>query len=57
MPLIRAVCLFIGTPPVGWRLPGNEETQTSSPASGARLGFGCYVGLLAGIVIIAHRVL
>lgn len=54
MPLIPAVCLFIGTTQVGWRLPGNSETQLLSPASGALLGFCCYLGLVAGIVIIAY---
>ncbi|MFV3333180.1 Yip1 family protein [Pseudomonas sp. NY15437] len=54
MPLIPAVCLFIGTTQVGWRLPGNDETQYLSLASGALLSFWCYVGLVAGIVIIAY---
>ncbi|MDF3862908.1 Yip1 family protein [Pseudomonas denitrificans (nom. rej.)] len=54
MPLIPAVCLFIGTTQVGWRLPGNEQTQYLSLPSGALLGFWCYVGLVAGIVIIAY---
>lgn len=54
MPLLPAVCLFIGTTQVGWRLPGNEETQLLSLASGALLAFWCYAGLVAGIVIIAY---
>lgn len=56
MPLIPAVCLLIGTTQVGWRLPGNEETQVLSLASGALLAFWCYAGLVAGIVVIAYLV-
>ncbi|WP_448680999.1 Yip1 family protein [Pseudomonas nicosulfuronedens] len=56
MPLIPAVCLFIGTTQVGWRLPGNEETQFLSTGSAALLAFWCYVGLVAGIVMIAYLV-
>ncbi|MBB4864767.1 hypothetical protein HNP46_003639 [Pseudomonas nitritireducens] len=54
MPLIPAVCLFIGTTQVGWRLPGNGATQFLSGISGALLAVWCYVGLVAGIVIIAY---
>ena len=42
LPLIPAICLFIGTTQVGWRLPGNDQTQYLSASSGAllaRLGF------------------
>ena len=37
LPLIPAICLFIGTTQVGWRLPGNDQTQYLSASSGALL--------------------
>lgn len=56
MPLIPTVCLLIGTTQVGWRLPGNQETQVLSLASGILLAFCCYAGLVAGVALIAYLV-
>ncbi|MCY1275810.1 Inner membrane protein YohC [compost metagenome] len=56
MPLLPAMCLYIGTTQVGWRLPGNEDTQYLSVGSGALLGLMCYVGFIAGVVILAFLV-
>ncbi|WP_207888195.1 Yip1 family protein [Pseudomonas sp. 30_B] len=56
MPLIPAICLLIGTTQVGWRLPGDEDTQVLSLASGTLLAFWCYAGLVAGVVLIAYLV-
>lgn len=53
LPLIPAICLFIGTTQVGWRLPGNDQTQYLSASSGALLALWCYLGFLCGVVIMA----
>ena len=56
LPLVPAICLFIGTTQVGWRLPGNDQTQYLSASSGALLALWCYLGFLCGVVIMAYLV-
>ena len=56
LPLIPAICLFIGTTQVGWRLPGNDQTQYLSASSGSLLALWCYLGFLCGVVIMAYLV-
>lgn len=56
LPLLPALCLFIGTTQVGWQLPGSPQTQYLSASSGALLALWCYLGFLCGVVVVAYLV-
>ncbi len=51
LPLLPAACLFIGTTQVGWSLPGNDSVQHLSSGSALLLATMCYLGFVAGVVI------
>lgn len=56
LPLLPAACLFIGTTQVGWSLPGNDSVQHLSSGSALLLATMCYLGFVAGVVIMGFFV-
>ncbi|KAF1071073.1 MAG: Inner membrane protein YohC [Pseudomonas citronellolis] len=56
LPLLPALCLFIGTTQVGWSLPGDEQPRFLTLFSGAYLGLMCYLAFVAGIGVLAALV-
>ncbi|MFO7705477.1 MAG: Yip1 family protein [Halopseudomonas sp.] len=52
-PLIPAIACYIGAAHSGWSFYGGEEKQYLTPGSAAILGLMCYLGFIAGLLVMS----